>query len=142
MSSVRAIRDALAAAAGLTGFLASYPPEGGEPAIFTRIPIPDDAAEPYVLIRGPLDIQGSGTFADPDSIRDEERDIELIALATGSVIELEAAAVAMRDALSNVLLDIPGFRRARCRVISGPRELPADTDSYGRLLTINVHMVT
>ena len=139
MSTVKAIHDVLAATPALTSFLTVYQ---GAPAIFTRRPIPSGAEEPYVIVNAPVDVQSSGDLENPHFIQDEQRDIELIAPATGSVAAIDAAAAAMRLALANVLLTIPGYRRARATVLSGPRELPADSDSYGRLVVLNVHLVT
>lgn len=139
MTVVKGIRDILAATPGVTEFISTYE---GTPAIFTRRPVPEDAAEPYLLINGPLDVQDSGTFADPSAIQDEQRDLELVAKATGSVAAIDAAAEAMRAALANRLLTVPGRRRARCSILNGPRDFPADSDAYGRLMTINVHLVT
>lgn len=141
MSVAAGIRNRLLESSELVNFLGTY---NGQPAIFTTDPMPDDFSEdaPFILLRGPIDSQNAGTFADPGCIRDEQRDVMLITPASGTVVDIDHIAEVMRANLSEALLTVTGRRRARVRIIGGPRELPADSDAYGRVLNINVHLVT
>lgn len=133
----RALYDRLRGDATLAAFLGTY---AGTPAVFTSRPIPGDAPLPYVEIRPPVTVQRNGTWAKAEASRDEQIDLLLFAASTGDEDPVENAAERMGALLDCTVLPVDGWARASVRVVNGPIDLPADTDAYGRLVSIRVHL--
>ena len=115
----------------LGGMLSSY---GGDPAIFTVWPAPEDAELPYIVTAG--DVSGAPFDSKTTRGRDILRDVHVFAERTGSAVEVETIADRVWDVLHRRELEIDGYRwiLSEC---SGP--IVADErDAYGRIVSVRV----
>lgn len=132
-----ALREIILANATLAAWLAPY---GGGPAIFTADLAPADAAMPYCLI-GPSVTDTADFLLDgSEGPRDVVRDVRIFCAAAGAAAEIDAMGEALRGALHSRRLAVDGFRSAQTRIVNGPIGVSADTDSYGRLVSVRVHL--
>lgn len=133
----KALYDRLTGDTTLAAFLAQY---AGAPAVFTARPVPSDAAMPYLIISPPVTVGRTGTWASSEASRDEDVDLALFAARTGDDDPITDAAERVAALLGAVVIPVEGWARASVRVVNGPLDLPADTDSDGRLVSIRVHL--
>jgi hypothetical protein len=133
MNITDALHTRLAADATLAALLSEY---GGEPAIFTTDPAPDDAVLPYIVSAGEV----AQSPADTKNSRGREvmRDVRCYAADSGSATTVEAIAERVRTLLHRHELAISGGETiiAFC---TGP--VAADErDAYGRIVTVNLRV--
>jgi len=118
----------------LMGLLADY---GGNPAIFTVDPAPDNATLPYLVTAG--EVSQAPFEAKNARGREVRRDVRCYAERSDSAVEIEAIAERVRALLHRQPLDIDGFENwiAECL---GP--IVADEeDAYGRIVTVRLIMM-
>ena len=132
-----ALYDLLAGDATLAGLLASY---RGGPAIFTTQPIPPDAPMPYVLIQPPASDTSIRSLDNNEIGREVERDVSIFGVATGSNRMIQDSAERIRTITHGAHLDVDGFRRVKVRA-TGPVQLSADSDSYGRQVSLHLRLI-
>lgn len=140
MSSVdigKAIHALVAADATVAAYLATYK---GQPAVFTRRPVPPDAELPYLVVETAAAVERTNTLDGKLPVMDVERQLSLFGPATGDPDAIDAAAERLAWLLHQRLLAVPGWTRARCTVVAGPGDLSADDESYGRVLTVRTHL--
>lgn len=135
--TTKAIRDLLLADETLAAYLAEY---GDEPAIFATDRVPADAPQPYCVLEPEVTVDRERLLDGTVYSQDVTHDIKLFAEATGTTEGIEAAARRIADLLEGARPAVQGWRKARINVLQGPIGLSADTDSYGRLLTVRVHL--
>ena len=132
-----ALREIILANAELVAWLASYL---GSPGIFTADLAPPDARMPFCAI-GPAVTDAGETLLDgSEGPRDVVRDVKLYCEAKGETDEIDRMAEILRGVLHSRVLAVDGFRSARTRIVNGPIGVSADTDSYGRLVSVRVHL--
>ena len=126
-----ALYDVLTSDGTLAGLLSTY---GGQPAVFTTDPAPDDAELPYIVTAGEV---AQSPFDTKTTLgREIMRDVRCYADASGSAVDIEAIAERVRALLHRQPLVIPGFvwMLAEC---SGP--IVADErDAYARIITVRM----
>lgn len=132
-----ALYDLLAADPVLVGLVGRY---RGGPAIFTARPIPSDATMPYVIIEGPAEDTAISTLDDSEVGRRIARDILAFGLASGSTQAIHRLAERVRTVLHGASVSIDGFSRGRV-LASGPIQLSADDDTYGRIVTAHMRLM-
>ncbi len=131
------IRDALLAEPTIAGLLTDW---HSEAAIFTRIPIPEDAAYPYIVISPDI------ALTDADGLESDRpvviRDIRIYGQQPDDYRIIEQLGYLIRDL----------FHRDRFSIIktgfdiilitaSGPSEAPSsDEETVGRLVTLTINM--
>lgn len=135
--TTKAIRDLLLADEQLADYLGLY---GDEPAIFAADRVPGDAPQPYCDIGPELTVDRGRLLDGTVYSQDVSHDIRLFAEAEGTTEGIEAAARRIAAILEGARPAVEGWRKARISVVQGPIGLSADTDSYGRLLTVRVHL--
>lgn len=128
--------DLLVADAVLTAQLAKY---AGQPAIFTIRPIPADAAMPYVIIEGPSADVAVRTLGEAEVRREITRDVSIFGPATGSSRAVQDIAERVRTVLHGASVMVDGFARGRATA-TGPIQLSADEDTYGRLVSAHLRL--
>lgn len=118
----------------------------GSPAIFTRLPIPEDAPFPCVVIPFEAatldqdfltsdltvqvrDIMVYGNIASPGTDEDQTRTVDSIARALRKLFHRN------RAALGNTAFHVVDI------VVNGPRPAPVDDDkTVGRMVTLNMRI--
>ena len=121
--------------ATLTDLLATY---NANPAIFTSMPIPDDADLPYIVTEGevsnsPYDFKGSGG-------REIVRDIRCYTDNTGSSALVESIAERVRALFHDYAMSVTGFDDAMIMNASVGMA-PEETDVSGRIVTITFNIM-
>lgn len=128
----KAFYDRLAGDATLADLLSIYK---GLPAVFTVIPIPDDAELPYIVTEGEVAVTPFDTKT--SNGRELIRDIRCYAPAEGSASKIETIAERVRTLFHNHALSINGFDNAMLCEASGPVNVPEE-NVYGRIVTIRL----
>ena len=131
-----ALHELLTADAALVGLVASY---RGGPAIFTARPIPADVPMPYVIIEGPSSDEAIRTLNGFEVGRRITRDISIFGAATGSSKAMQVLAERVRTALHGAAVTVDGFSRGRVTA-TGPVQLSADEDTYGRIVGAHLRL--
>jgi len=127
----KAVFDRLAGDTTLTDLLTTY---FGQPAIFTVIPIPENAELPYIVTEGniseiPFDTKVSAG-------REVFRDVRCYTEATGSSVEVELIAERVRTLFHQHALAIEGFENAFLCHANSIMVAPGEDGAYGRIVTI------
>jgi hypothetical protein len=135
--TIKAIRDLLLADEQLVAYLAEY---DGSPAIFATDYVPGEAQRPYCVIEPEVTVDRDRLLDGTPYSQDVTHDIKLFAEATGATTGIEAAARRIADLLEGARPTVERWRKARINVVQGPIGLSADTDSYGRLVSVRVHL--
>jgi len=126
-----AFYDRMAGDAELTALLGTY---GGEPAIFTIDPAPEQAEMPYVVSAGNV----ADAAFDTKTTRGRQvwRDVRCYAVAQGSAVVVEQIAERVRVLFHRHSLAVDGFETWIAEA-SGP--VTADEeDAYGRIVTVRL----
>jgi hypothetical protein len=116
------IRNALIGNGPLCALLALW---NGEPAIFTRRPVPGDAAYPFILVSPDISI------GDEDGLKSlrptPRRDIGIYGLQPDDYRKVEAAGYLIRTQFhkQRFAVEIPGYRVVQISV-TGPMAAPVD----------------
>lgn len=137
------LRDAVLAVPAVVAELAQWK---GEPCVFTRRPVPSDAADPMVVINPPASIAEQGGLTSDNPVVTHDVIIYGAKSAPGSSSDqtraVERAIFALRDALhrQRFSVQVPGFHVIDVRV-AGPMAAPVDDDgTVARMVTVTVRL--
>jgi len=121
--------DRIAGISAITSRLATFK---GQPAIFTRSPVPESAQRPYIVIRESMADDPWDTKTTTG--RKVANDIGIYGDETGDPELVDDIAVRVRDAIHRNPITVSGYG-ALIAVATGPVDAPTDDQVYGRIVT-------
>ena len=126
----KAVHDRLAGNSQLAALLSSY---NGSPAIFTAVPIPENAQLPWIVTEGVVSDEPWDTKTTTG--REIVRDIRCYAIEDGSSAAIELIAERVRELFHLYRFTITGYGCFDCRA-SGPLTAPDEDGVIGLIITI------